>query len=181
MKLYSLIIFDKDKKIKYSNHNLDDVFVLYRYMVKNEIETVSLKIINTIKLDNFYKINESINNIHLSIYGYYIKEKYIIVITDKEYPQLTIYNLYNDIKNELTIHELNILWYKYQNPLNSDKIQLIKSELDQTKITLIESIEKLIERGEKLSDLVDKTNQLDIESLKFRNKAKNLNRCCIIL
>ena len=46
---------------------------------------------------------------------------------------------------------------------------------------LLDSIDKLIIRGESIESLIDRTSDLQTSSLQFHNDAAKLNRCCIIL
>ena len=59
MKIYSLLIFDVNKKLFFSKHNLDDISFFYRIFAKNTIESTAKNIINTnhiIEKDKLYKI-----------------------------------------------------------------------------------------------------------------------------
>jgi vesicle-associated membrane protein 7 len=65
----------------------------------------------------------------------------------------------------------------YQNMENSNnKILECKQKLDETKTILGDNIEKVIERGEKIELIVDKTHKLQINSKKFRTSTRNLKR-----
>ncbi|GMH35349.1 hypothetical protein BSKO_03217 [Bryopsis sp. KO-2023] len=67
---------------------------------------------------------------------------------------------------------------KYQDPINADKIMKIQKDLDETKIVLHQTIESVLERGEKLDNLVGKSNDLSIASQMFYKQAKKTNACC---
>eukprot|EP00029_Vermamoeba_vermiformis_P002664 TRINITY_DN1303_c0_g1_i1.p1 TRINITY_DN1303_c0_g1~~TRINITY_DN1303_c0_g1_i1.p1 ORF type:complete len:255 (+),score=65.63 TRINITY_DN1303_c0_g1_i1:18-782(+) len=64
----------------------------------------------------------------------------------------------------------------YSNTQNSDKITKLKGELDEVKNVMVTNIEKVLERGEKIELLVDKTDQLNQTSVNFRKKATQLKR-----
>jgi len=57
-----------------------------------------------------------------------------------------------------------------------DKISRVQAEIDQTKDIMVANIDVIIERGEKLELLVDKTEHLATNSVTFRNTSRNLQR-----
>lgn len=57
-----------------------------------------------------------------------------------------------------------------------DKISTLQTEVDQVKDIMVANIEVLIDRGEKLDLLVDKTEHLSASSVTFRNTSRNLQR-----
>jgi synaptobrevin homolog YKT6 len=58
------------------------------------------------------------------------------------------------------------------------KIAKINIELEQTKEVLMQAMEKVIDRGDKLEQLVEKTEALQQTSFQFHEATKELNRCC---
>ena len=56
---------------------------------------------------------------------------------------------------------------KYQDPQQADSIMKIQRELDETKIVLHKTIESVLERGEKIDTLVEKSNDLSAQSRMF--------------
>jgi synaptobrevin family protein YKT6 len=54
-------------------------------------------------------------------------------------------------------------------------------ELDETKDILVKSIDQLLERGEKLESLAEKSNDLSFHSKAFMKQAESMNSCCVIL
>jgi synaptobrevin family protein YKT6 len=62
-----------------------------------------------------------------------------------------------------------------------DKIGAIQRDLDVTKTTLLQGLDSLLARGEKLEDLVERSDQLSMTSKLFLREAKKTNRCCAIL
>ena len=64
--------------------------------------------------------------------------------------------------------------------IESNTIKNIQQDLNVTKFIMIDNIEQIIKRGEKLDDLVNKSQYLTIESKKFYGRTKKLNQCCIL-
>lgn len=123
-----------------------------------------------------------------------------VVITDKEYPVRPAYSLINKILEEyLLLHpasqwsaveattptlkfdKLEVYLKKYQDPSQADSILRVQRELDETKIVLHKTIESVLQRGEKLDSLVDKSEALSSSSRMFYKQAKKTNSCCVIV
>ena len=73
---------------------------------------------------------------------------------------------------------LDIYLKKYQNPAAVDPMSKVQTELDETKIILHDTIAAVLERGEKLDDLVEKSEGLSMQSKMFYTTAKKSNSCC---
>lgn len=67
----------------------------------------------------------------------------------------------------LTMPELKDYIVKYQDPQQADSIMKIQKELDDTKIVLHKTIESVLQRGEKIDDLVAKSDGLSAQSKMF--------------
>lgn len=82
---------------------------------------------------------------------------------------------------------------KYQDPKQADTIMRVQQELDETKIVLVslgsgdwrfdaklttqhKTIESVLERGEKLDNLVERSNALSAQSKMFYKTAKKVGR-----
>jgi synaptobrevin family protein YKT6 len=69
---------------------------------------------------------------------------------------------------------------KYQNPAEADKITKIQKDLDETTQILHKTIDSVLERGVKLDNLVEKSNDLSAQSKLFYKSAKKTNSCCVV-
>ncbi|KAI0972749.1 putative snare protein [Xylaria arbuscula] len=133
-----------------------------------------------------------------------------VIITDYEYPALVAHQLLSKVTDEfLTAHpsstwkaanptsdtfsetvtmpqsvdmpQLKEYIVKYQDPHQADSIMKIQKELDETKIVLHKTIESVLQRGEKIDDLVEKSNDLGAQSRIFYKNAKKQNSCCSVM
>ena len=104
----------------------------------------------------------------------------VIIITDKEYPHQVAKKILFQVISSNTKVDLNKVHQKFKNP-KTDKLYNLSVELDEVKTIMVENIEKILGRGEKLDDIVDRTNLLNISSKKFLKESKKLNSCCNIL
>ena len=69
----------------------------------------------------------------------------------------------------------------YQDPTKVDKIMKLNVQLAETKEMLHKTIDKVLERGEKLDDLVEKSSALSQQSKLFYKQAKKTNSCCAVM
>lgn len=106
-----------------------------------------------------------------------------VCISDHEYPKLVAHKLLSQIVDEFLTANPRTKWaagsgkiemsqlggyiQKYQDPKQADSILKIQQELDETKIVLHKTIESVLERGEKLDSLVERSNQLSGTSKHF--------------
>ncbi|XP_055947542.1 synaptobrevin homolog YKT6-like [Argiope bruennichi] len=119
------------------------------------------------------------------------------LISDQEYPQRVAHTLLNKIlqefsncyppsswtgeANSLTFADLEKYLADYQDPRKADSLMKIQDELDETKIILHNTVQAVLERGEKLDDLVVKSEELSLQSKTFYKTARKTNQCCVIL
>ncbi len=69
----------------------------------------------------------------------------------------------------------------YQDPAQMDKLLKVDQQLNQTKEILLQTIDKVLQRGEKLDDLVEKSKNLTDASKVFYKQARKTNSCCVIM
>jgi len=67
-----------------------------------------------------------------------------------------------------------------QDPAQFDKIIKIQKDLDSTQQVLHQTIDNILERGEKLDDLVARSDELSATSKQFYKQARKTNSCCVI-
>lgn len=121
-----------------------------------------------------------------------------IIISDQEYPPLVAHQILGKIVDEflaasprsawatgdkpnVSFPELKNYLAKYQDPQQADSIMKIQQQLDETKIVLHKTIESVLNRGEKIGDLVAKSDDLSAHTRKFYDQAKKQNSCCTIM
>lgn len=126
-----------------------------------------------------------------------------VVISDKEYPVRVSFSILNKVLDEylaqhpkhewenatnankqslgLEFAPLELYLKRYQDPHQADALLRVQQELDETKIVLHKTIESVLQRGEKLDTLVDKSEALSASSKMFYAQAKKTNSCCVLL
>ena len=106
-----------------------------------------------------------------------------IIISDHAYPALVAHQLLSKVVDEFLTKHPRASWAtgnvtlampdfksymdKYQDPQEADSIMKIQKELDETKIVLHKTIESVLQRGEKIDDLVAKSDGLSAQSKMF--------------
>ncbi|KAL4179844.1 hypothetical protein AMTRI_Chr13g89280 [Amborella trichopoda] len=60
----------------------------------------------------------------------------------------------------------------YSNDPNADRINRIRGEMSQVRNVMIENIDKVLERGDRLELLVDKTTNMQGNTIRFRKQAR---------
>ena len=115
-----------------------------------------------------------------------------IVVTNKEYPEFVITGVLKKLcdefstkhsqsaiasasTNSLPYPELKDYITQYQNPQEADKILKIQHELDATKQVLHQTMESMLERGEKMDQLVAKSNDLSASSKMFYTQVGSID------
>lgn len=106
-----------------------------------------------------------------------------VIVSDHDYPALVAHQLLSKVVDEFLVKYPRSLWLhsnptlsfpelkdyivKYQDPQQADSIMKIRSELDETRIVLHKTIESVLQRGEKIDDLVAKSEELSSQSKQF--------------
>ena len=119
------------------------------------------------------------------------------VTTDLEYPSRVAYVLLTQLLDDFT-NTMGDSWtsvdqpdsvsfppieeylQKYQNPAEADKVTKIQKDLDETTQVLHKTIDSVLERGVKLDNLVERSDDLSRQSKMFYKQAKKTNSCCVI-
>jgi len=57
-----------------------------------------------------------------------------------------------------------------------DNIGAVKSQIEDVKDVMVQNIEKVLERGEKIELLVDKKDHLNQQAFRFESSSRNLRR-----
>lgn len=119
------------------------------------------------------------------------------VVTDTEYPARVAFVLLTQLLDDFT-NTVGVSWktvmtpesmsfppieeylQKYQDPAAADKVTKIQRDLDETTQILHKTIDNVLERGVKLDNLVERSNDLSTQSKMFYKQAKKTNSCCVI-
>jgi len=146
---------------------------------------------------------QSVQNEDYYVHVYYRADGLCGCVTcDAEYPQRVAYSLLAKVLDEfdaafpqgtkkywrgiqlaeaITWPPLDAMILKYQDPAEADQIVKIQKNLDETRDVLHNTIDSVLQRGEKLEDLVERSGELSTQSKMFYKQAKRANSCCVVL
>jgi len=121
----------------------------------------------------------------------------IVVVCDEEYPRIAAFGciqqgaqLFLDAAGDqwksaikdvrIPVNGVNPLLAKFQDPTEADKVLKIRKELEEIKAICLDSLDRLLERDEKLQQLIDSSTDLSFATKAFADKSGDLNRCCTL-
>jgi len=180
----------------YNYHNIENVSIFNRNSAKEIYIFIGREITKRACADESQCIHY---NEYICCYKITPKNLAIVVLTDEEYPKRVSFDFIEkalkifvtkipekewiyDMKDKpINIPEITNLLSEYQNPTNVDKISKIKNELNEVKEIIIKSLDQLLERGQKLDDVIEKSQDLSFKSKIFLKRSKDLNKCCTVL
>jgi synaptobrevin homolog YKT6 len=200
MTFLSILIGNKGSNIE-NTHILSASYNLREFYMfqKNGVK----ELCNFIARNGFYR-NEVSKYTHITHKGFYVSYYsntsglcICAVFNDNNYPSQVIKRVlkltldeyiseYDDTwKNcdkdfSLPMKNLDNKLIKYNNPENADTLYKINADLQATKTIMHENINKILERGEKIDELVEKSRDLSKSSKKFYKTTRKMNSCCNI-
>jgi vesicle-associated membrane protein 7 len=148
-------------------------------------------------LDKIPASNGKMSYVYDKYLFHYIAEDGIVYLcmADEEFGRRIPFAFLDDIKNRFkaafgsqaktaVAYSLNSDFAKvlkkqmdyYSNNPNADKLNEVRGEIAAVKEVMVQNIEKVLERGEKMDLLVDKTDNLNQQAFQFKKKSTQLKR-----
>ncbi|KAI8089893.1 Longin-like domain-containing protein [Halteromyces radiatus] len=196
MKLYSISVLKKDAdkaKVLASQFDLSSFGYFQRSSVQEFMNFTSITIVERTQLGQRQSVESENNVAHVYAHPQGITG---VIFSDKEYPSRVAFSLLNKVLDEFLIKfppekwstnqllnypELTGYLQKYQDPKQADTIMKVQNELDETTAILHKTIDSVLQRGEKLDSLVDRSEALSSQSKMFYKTAKKTNSCCVVM
>jgi len=195
VKLFALSVFYKgphEANLLKAAYDLQSFSFFQRGSVNEFIGFASKTIIERTQLASRQSVKQDVYMCHVYVRGDSLGA---VLIADHEYPQRVAHTLITKVLDDFATKVPAELWpsgtessinfttlaaylSKYQDPREADALTKIQEDLDETTIILKNTIEAVLERGEKLDDLVVKSEQLSYQSKAFYKTAKKTNSCC---
>jgi vesicle-associated membrane protein 7 len=131
-------------------------------------------------------LTQSIYHFHYKVSGYYL----YLCVAGAEYPMRVCFGFLDDVETKFLQNgnkakQLLRERMQYFNDPKNDKIAAINNQIDDVKNTMIENIDKILERGETLENLMQQTDELGETASLYRrtsNKVKwSMRKRLIIL
>ncbi|QSL66368.1 hypothetical protein MERGE_000746 [Pneumocystis wakefieldiae] len=184
MHIYSIAILKNDKKparVLAITTNLSS----FGFFVRSSIYEFIMLFSRMVAEETQVKQRRSVEQDNYVLHVYSRSEGVAgVAVCDKEYPLRVAYSLLSDLlerflikypctswpeqENErLTFTVLDEYIEKYQDPKKADSIMKVQQELDDIKNVLCETIDSVLQRGEKLDDLVQRSDILSAQSRLF--------------
>ncbi|KAJ3287433.1 palmitoyltransferase [Rhizoclosmatium sp. JEL0117] len=194
-KVFSIAVADNSGRILAAEHDLSTFNYFQRGSVQEFLGFFIKTAVERTQRGQRQKIEEQ---------GTYVGHVYVrgdglagVIVTDIEYPTRSAFTIVNKILEEFSSKfpasqwagmnpgttaavypELKQQLVKYQDPHAADPLLRVQRDLDETKIVLHKTMESLLNRGEVLDDLVQRSDQLSSQSKMFYKTAKSTNSCC---
>jgi synaptobrevin family protein YKT6 len=176
---------------KSESYDLNDFSYWQSGTIKKSCSELCMDLLLGTPINTFRTVNVTDIDI-IKDYVIYIRsasDHGVTCISKISYPKRLIYELMNEIEAYLVnsdslivpSSELDKIVLLSKDRLKDDKITKIQGQLDSTKDIMVDNIDKILQRGEKLDVLVLKSEELELLSRKFVNDTKKLNSCCTIL
>lgn len=195
VKLYAISVFYKapnEARLLKSAYDLQSFSFFQRGSVQEFISFASKTLVERTQAANRQSVKQDVYMCHV-----YVRADNLgaVLISDHEYPHRVAHTLLTKVMDDFNAKVGKEQWpsgsessvdfttlpatlSKYQDPREADALTKMQEDLDETKIILRNTIEAVLERGEKLDDLVYKSESLSIQSKAFYKTAKKTNSCC---
>jgi len=99
----------------------------------------------------------------------------LAVITDREYPSIQARRVLHCAAHT---SDFATLLHDSQDKNKFDKLAKVQSELDAVYSITLDNVNKLLDRGQTLEQLLEKSKHLSAASQQFLKQAKKANSCC---
>ena len=120
-----------------------------------------------------------------------------VALCDQEYPQRVAHSLVAKTLTDfiskfprnqwdgsgrasISWPQLKELFGKYQDPKQADALTKLQSQLDDTTKILQQTVESILQRGEKLEDLMERSGELSNQTKTFYKASRKTNSCCTL-
>lgn len=103
-----------------------------------------------------------------------------MLLIDGEYPQSCLPAFVRMVQEAEPTSQQDVdqLLQRAQEPKEFDKIYKVQTTLDDVKMIMYKNIDEMLERGEKIDSLVQKSEHLRDNGRQFYRRARETNRCC---
>jgi synaptobrevin family protein YKT6 len=176
MKIYCLSVYERKSgtvHLTSSEKSLGHISFFGRKFASDFIDEISVEIIN--KIITADTVNEQADSVINNDYKIYLQINYdriATVITDHEYPVRAAARV---AARMLKGDDLKVLM---DEPI--DPILLLQKDVESTVGIVHNNLEKIMARGDRLDNLVEKSEQLSAASKKFYRTSKKMNSCCVV-
>ncbi|KAF5140393.1 synaptobrevin vamp-like protein [Vairimorpha ceranae] len=175
MPLYSLVVTNiHTEEVAQKHFHLSEFSYFQRKPIREYIMMISKELSKRLQTYDFQVFEQKFNEMTITVFVK-IYNEYAYVSCGKEYPV----NIANKFLSECrTCHDIEGLLKDYQNPKEHDILDSIQKDLKETREISVKTLNSLLERNEKLEDLVKRSSELSVSSKIFYKAAHKRNKCC---
>lgn len=177
MKIIGVLSYKKNI-LKESEFDLSFVNFFARSSTKELLIFFCTEIIKSIKETTKMQVTKH-EQTNSKLYVLKDTDDIVCLICDDGYPMRVAFSILQSIVEKK--YTLRYVIIECQQPEKIDQLMRIKKNMDETKIVLYDTIEKTLDRGEKLDELIEKSEHLSQTTKDFTRHAKKLNSCCYIM
>lgn len=179
MKILALALFNKEEKEFKLLHVVYDLSQFY-FFQRSTIKEYCLFGMRTLaeRTNEFTKQSfdgEKDFKVSSMFYTWSSGKLVACAITDKEYPKSSIYLC---LQQALNGQKVDDLFTSFQEPEKGDKLFKIEKQLSEVKDIMSDNITLVLQRGETLESLIEKSQDISKQSKLFSKQAKKMNACC---
>ncbi|KAL2260976.1 hypothetical protein VTK26DRAFT_4839 [Humicola hyalothermophila] len=198
MKLYYVGVLDNTKKPALELCVAQELSEFSRF-TRNEYGKFMTMISKTVAERTTPGQRQSVEEQDYVVHCYARSEGVAGVVITKDYPHMAAHSVLSKLMDQF-LSEVPLATIKaatkdgdvsfpavqeylnnFQDANQASSIARIQQELDETKIILHKAIDSVLQRGEKLDDLVAKSSDLSAQSKMFYKSAKKQNSCCLVM
>lgn len=157
--------------------NLEKFGIFTRGTIKDFIKTICRDITKRLPRDNkLREIREKMNEkVDFKIIIQIKRSHRIFVITDGDYNSSVAYKLMDKCFEASSFDDLIKEYKEWE---DKDHLKKIEDELEKCNVIILEGLTQILQRGETLSDLVEKSESLSMQTKLLFKTAKKKNSCC---
>jgi len=102
------------------------------------------------------------------------------LFTDLEYPTRCTFELLRRVHEDASEEHMGIILTQCQHANTVDALTRAQCQLDETLVIMHENVTKILQRGDDIDALVEKSARLSVASKTFYKVARKHNRCCAV-
>lgn len=176
MAIISLVVINvHTRKVKAKAFELGQFSFFTRGKVKETLLFISQELAERLETYEFQEYTHELNDEKTyRLFSLVHNDNAYIACADDEYPGIVALKLLQEARHG----GLERLLEEYRDPASKHTLLQIQNEVEETKGALSKTLMAVLERNDKLEDLVTKSEHLCYETKLLFKSAKKKNRCC---
>ncbi|WUR04929.1 synaptobrevin YKT6-like protein [Vairimorpha necatrix] len=175
MPLYSIVVTNiHTDEVTEKHFHLSEFSFFQRKPIREYIMMISKEVTSRLQSYDFQVFEQKFNELSILVFVKVYNE-YAYISCGKDYPV----NIANKFLSECKdCRDFEKLLKEFQDPKSHDILDKIQRDLKETREISVKTLNSLLERNEKLEDLVKRSSELSVSSKIFYKAAHKRNKCC---